>query len=1130
MRLHSSLEAKVLLAFGTAIFVVLVLCGITWSLAANGADAARQIERTQQVLRALSQARSATLQAELSTQSYRITGDGQHLAERDAATSRRDLLLQQIRQLTNDSLPQQARWTELRAVVDQRVALSRQIETVRRAQGQEAASALVATAPLKETRMRTHRLLDAMEQDERLRLEQRSEARERTGQSMQWVGALATVILSAQLVATYLMMRRQWRRADSSRQQLEDSEERLAVTLRSIGEAVMTTDTQGRVTHMNPVAERLTGWPMAQALGRPAQEVLRMAEDADGSPLACPISDVLHSVEPQARERDLMLLSRDGHSHPISMNATPKLDQAGRLRGTVLVFRDVMLERLAQRSIEAQNTWLAERVQERTAQLHESEAHLRNVTSNVPALIAYVDAGQRYVYANQQYRERFAPERSDITGCTVAEILGDKRYAMASPLVHSVLQGEAQTYDWEPFPGVWQVISYVPQRDAEARVVGYYVLGTDITDRKRAEEEIRGLNGRLELQVRDLERVSRALRTLSAGNRTMLRAQDEDELLRDMCNAIVTVGGYGAAIIWYRDRATGSLLAMAQCSYPGGLAALRVLKVSCDADGFGAGVAGSAVRTGEVSSVGDMAADEAYAPWRHHLAGHRSALGCPLRVGGEVIGTLAIYDPEPDTFDADEITLLSESADDLAFGIATLRARAERERERAAMYRLMHFDALTGLPNQTQFAAALDAAVALGHHEGRPFAALQINIDRLREVNDALGFSHGDAMLQEFAERLRLAAPEQALVARLRGDEFAILIPGGDRQAAAALAQQVDARLAVPFQIADIPLDVSFKTGIVLFPEHGATPHDVFRHMDIALHQARQRGSKHAFFDAERNLDQPSRLSMASELKQAIDRDQLRLYLQPKVDMRSGRVCGAEALVRWQHPVRGLVPPGEFIELAEHTGLIKPLTEWMLVAVLGLNRDWVTQGCALPIAVNLSARNLRDEDLLDLIRQLLSSFQTAPGLLELEITESTLMEDATFALRVLHDLRELGIPLHIDDFGTGYSSLSYLQRLPVECIKIDQSFVRDMSRSKDSATIVRSTIDLVHDLGRLIVAEGVETAADWAQLAGLGCDTAQGYFIARPMPAAEFQAWLQGFVPPAAPAGLNQQHRADQAG
>jgi diguanylate cyclase (GGDEF)-like protein/PAS domain S-box-containing protein len=1116
VRLRYSFEAKVLLAFGMAMLVVLVLCAITWSLAGDAAEAVQQVERTQTMLHALAEARSTTLQAELSTQSYRMSGDEQHLTERDSAMARREGLLQTMYRLTQDDPTQRARWAELRAVVDQRKALSRQIEAVRKTEGAAAAAALVKAAPLAETRVRTHRLLDALEQDERQRLARRSAERESTGQRMRLVGALGTVMLAVQLVATYLLMRRQWRSAESSRRQLEDSEERLAITLRSIGEAVLATDMDGLVTRLNPPAERLTGWPMAQALGRHVEDVVRIADEAGGPLAASPVVIVLQNGEAQIRERGITLLARDDSACPIAISATPKRDLAGRLRGAVLVFRDVTLERQALRSIEAQNEWLAERVQERTTQLRESEAHLRSVTTNVPALIAYVDDAQRYAYANQHYCERFAPDRPDITGCTVREILGSGRYAIASPLIARVLQGEAQTYDWEPFPGIWQVISYVPQRDAAEHVVGYYVLGTDITERKRAEEKIRTLNGELELRVRDLERVSRALRTLSAGNRVMLRAREEEALLHSMCEAIVTTGGYGLAIIWYRaSDSSSALLPMAEHGYPGGLAALRLLKVTWAEGEFGAGVAGIAARTGQASTVGDMSSDPAYASWRQHLAGHRSALGCPLRVGDEIIGALAIYDAEPDTFDADEVTLLTESADDLAFGIATLRGRADQERASATMYRLTHFDALTGLPNQAEFAAALETAVDLGHREGHSFAALQTNIDRLREVNDALGFAHGDAMLREFAARLRAAAPAHATVARLRGDEFAILVPGAGSQAASALALQLDEQLALPFQVADIPLDVSFKTGIVLFPEHGATPHDVFRHMDIALHQAKRRGTRHAFFDARRHNDQPIRLSMASELKRVIDGDQLRVYLQPKIDMSSGHVCGAEALVRWQHPQRGLVPPMEFIELAEHTGLIKPLTEWMLESVLTLSRDWVNEGRALPIAVNLSARNLRDEDLLERIRQLLARFGTTPGLLELEITESTVMDDAEFALGVLHGLRELGIPLHIDDFGTGYSSLSYLQRLPVDYIKIDQSFVRDMSRSKDSAAIVRSTIDLVHDLGRRIVAEGVETQADWEQLARLGCDVAQGYFMARPMPAADFAAWRQGYTPPA---------------
>ncbi|RZJ13796.1 MAG: EAL domain-containing protein [Rubrivivax sp.] len=1114
VQLRTSFQTRLLLTFGTAMLVVLVLCGITWSLARDAAEAAQQVERTQDVLGALAQARSTTLQAELSTQNFRISGDEQHLADRDAAIARREVLLKKLHGLTLDAPTQQARWAELRAVVDERIALTRHIEAVRRAEGAAAAGVLVAASPLKETRVRTHRLLDAMEADERQRLEERSAKRERSGRSMQLVGTLVAAVLLAQLITTYLILRRQLHEAAHGRRELEDSEERLSITLRSIGEAVMATDIAGGVTRMNPVAERLTGWAAAEALGRSVDEVFRVADEA-GNTLACPVAEVLDGGTALSREQDLVLLARDGEKCPVAMSVTAKRDLQGRLRGTVLVFRDMTLERQALRTIEAQNVWLAERVEERTAQLRESEAHLRAVASNVPALIAYVDAKEHYVYANPQFRERFAPDRADIIGCTVAEILGSERYAIASPVIAKVLQGQAQTFDWEAFPGVWQAINQVPQFDAQERVVGYYVMGTDITERKLAEARISALNDELALRVRDLERVSRALRTLSAGNRTMLRARDEDELLASMCTAIVTVGGYDIAVIWYRGE-DDSLRAMASHGYPGGLEALRVLNVSCAADEFGAGVAGVAARTGETTTVGDMHSDPTYAPWRHHLSGCRSALGCPLQVGGRIIGVLAIYDTEPETFDADEVTLLTESADDLAFGISTLRAAAEQESARATMHRLTHFDALTGLPNPTQFAATLEAAIEIGHREGRPFAALQTNIDRLREVNDALGFAHGDAMLRGFAERLRAAAPPEALVARLRGDEFAVLIPGGDRLAATAVAQQMEERLALPFEVADIPLDVSFRTGIVLFPEHAATPHDVFRHMDIALHQARQRGARHAFFDAERHRDQPIRLSMASELRRAITGGELRVYLQPKVDMRSGQVCGAEALVRWLHPVRGLIPPMEFIQLAEHTGLIKPLTEWMLHAVLALNREWAQAGRALPIAVNLSARNLRDEDLLAQIRRMLATYNTAPGLLELELTESTLMDDAQFALGVLHELHALGVPLHIDDFGTGYSSLSYLQRLPVACIKIDQSFVRDMSRSKDSATIVRSTIDLAHDLGRLIVAEGVETAGDWAQLAALGCDIAQGYFIARPMPADEFSAWRQGFVPPSA--------------
>lgn len=1113
MKPRSKFETQVLFAFGMAILVAAGLSGIIWNLAGAAAEAAQQVSRVQQILHALAQAKVSTLQIELSTQSFRISGDTARLTERDAAVDKRERLLKQIEQLAMDDAALQQHWRQLREVIAQRLAISREIERLRKTQGQVAADAYVSQAPLQETRTRVHHLLDEMEQQERHRLEVRSAEQQRTGRRLRAVGGIAAALLLALLAATFVVIRRQLREAEASRRLLEDSEERLSITLRSIADAVMATDMDGHITRMNPVAERLTGWSFVEAQGLPVDEVFSIVDEGSGQQLTGPVAAVLSSGQAQSRERGVALQERGGHTCPIAMSVSPKRDLGGRIRGTVLAFRDVSLERQAQRSIETQNELLAERVQERTAQLRQSEAHLLSVTRNVPALIAYVDAGRRYVYANQQYQQCFAPERESIVGCTVRDILGETRYALADPMITKVLSGEAQTYDWQPFAGIWQVINYVPQHDASGQVVGYYVLGSDITERKHAEDRINTLNAELESRVQELERVSRALRTLSAGNRTMLRASDEAELLKSMCQAIVTVGGYGMAIVWYRaDDEFKSLRPMAECGYPSGLEVLRRLKVSWADGEFSGGAAAASMRSGQTCVVTDMYEAASYKPWQASLAGFRSVLACPLRIDEVTFGVLAIYDTEPDTFDADEVTLLTESADDLAFGIATLRARAEQERVRAAMYRLTHHDALTGLPNEAQFAEALGQAIERSLPEERPFAILQTNIDRLREVNDALGFDHGDQMLREFGARLSEAAPSSALVARLRGDEFATLLFNGDRSAATALLQRMEELLAAPFAVADIPLDVSSKTGIALFPEHGTTPHDLFRHMDIAVHQARKRGVRHAFFDpAQDTHDHPARLTMASELRRAIEGEQLRLYLQPKVEMASGRVCGAEALVRWMHPARGLVPPGDFIELAEHTGLIRPLTDWMLAAVLRQSRLWVDDGYALPIAVNISARNLRDEGLPERIWQLQSELALEPGLLELEITESTLMDDAEFSLGMLMALREQGIPLCIDDFGTGYSSLSYLQRLPVSYIKIDQSFIRDMSSSKDSAVIVRSTIDLVHDLDRRIVAEGIETQEHWDQLLRMGCDIGQGYFIARPMPTEEFQAWWRRF-------------------
>lgn len=1112
-----SFESRLLAAISAAVLVVAALSLTIWKVADDATRSAQWVSHTHELLHLLARTRGYTLQVELTSQGFRQNGDPAYLQERNQAISSREDSLLSIRRLITDNPQQLQRWQQLRQVINQRLAIARQAEHIRKTQGMQAANAYVAQAPLLQTRILAYRLLSEMDSEERRLLAMREAAYNQARQTLVHAGALVGGMLVLLLVATYVLVRRQMRVTEENRRALADSEESLATTLHSIGDAVLATDTVGRITRMNEVAEQLTGWPLAQAIGQPVQAVFRIINELTREPALDPVAAVLASGRTQALANHTALIARDGSECPIADSAAPIRDTAGALRGVVLVFRDVSAERRAEQTIREQNTLLALHVQERTAQWHASEDHLRSVIGTVPAMIAYVNAERCYVYVNEQYRQCFAPELADLAGHAVADILGAERYAIAGPLIDKVLQGEPQSYDWQPFGGVWQNIRYVPKTDADGRIAGYYVLGTDITERKRFEQQIVTLNSELGMRVRELEHVSRALRTLSAGNRAMLRAGEEQQLLDSMCRAIVRAGGYTMAVIWYlQDDDPMQLCPMAHEGYPGGLAALRELGLRVDDSERGQSVSPRAIRSGEVQLVRDMQLDPHHAPWRDQLHGPTSGLACPLRVGGKVIGALTIYDAEADTFDADEIALLTESSEDLAFGIATLRTQAEQEQIRASMHHMMRYDALTGLPNVLQFEEVLSAALAACAQSGQQLATLQFNIERLGEINDALGFVYGDQVLRDFGNRLQSSVRQPALVARVRGDEFAVLLPDRDAAAALSIVDEIEHSLLRPFPVADIELDVTARAGIALFPDHGTTPHDLLRRMDKAVHQAKKQGLSHVIFDPGQAQAQAERLIMVGELRRAIEGGELRLYLQPKVAFDSGQVCGAEALVRWQHPRRGLLFPGVFIALAERTGLIRPLTEWVISAALDQLQRWQAQGCAVPIAVNLSARNLRDEGLQVKIRQWQAERALSAGWLELEITESSVMEDPELALNLLHALRADGIPLYMDDFGTGYSSLSYLQKLPVDYIKIDQSFVANMSSSNDSAMIVRSTIDLVRDLGRKTVAEGVESLAHWQQLSALGCDFAQGYFIAKPMPAEVFQDWVASYTPPVA--------------
>lgn len=606
-----------------------------------------------------------------------------------------------------------------------------------------------------------------------------------------------------------------------------------------------------------------------------------------------------------------------------------------------------------------------------------------------------------------------------------------------------------------------------------------------------------------------LQRINRSLKTLSAGNRAVVRSDNEQMLLAEMCRIIVEIGGYRLAWVGYAEQDRNKTVRpMAQAGYEEGY--LATLNLTWADTERGRGPTGTAIRSGQPCIARNIQTDPAFAPWREEARkrGYASSIALPLRVNGETVGALCIYAEEPDAFDREEVVLLSEIANDLAYGIAALSTRAEREQAHETIRRMAYHDSLTDLPNHAYFEERLQQALSEASTRGQSLAVLLLDLDRFREINDALGFHQGDLLLKDVGRRIRGALKEDELVACMRGNEFGILLPVSDTDHAAGAARRILDALGAPFTMSGLILNVSAAVGISLFPQHGTETIRLIRHADVAMRQAKKSGKGHAFYTAEQDEGGLKRLALAGELRRAIEEDELVLHYQPKIDMRTGRVCGAEALVRWMHPQQGMIPPDEFIPLAEHSGLIKPLTDWVVEAALRQSSDWRHAGVALPVAVNLSARNLRDTELLSTMARLVAAWGAEAGWLELEITESAVMDDPVGALEILSRLSDLGFTLFIDDFGTGYSSLGYLQKLPVDSLKIDKSFVIDMQADKDSATIVRSTITLAHDLGLKVVAEGVENQAVWDRLAALGCDVAQGYHISKPLPAEQFKEWL----------------------
>lgn len=515
------------------------------------------------------------------------------------------------------------------------------------------------------------------------------------------------------------------------------------------------------------------------------------------------------------------------------------------------------------------------------------------------------------------------------------------------------------------------------------------------------------------------------------------------------------------------------------------------------------GVTGRAFRTGSVQVVNDVRSDPDFVNLLADSFEPHAELAVPIVLRGEVLGVLNLECSHRDEFSADDARVMEAFADHVALVL-------DRGRQRDELRRLALFDGLTGLPNRQHFRQILADAIDQAEIPGGSFTVVYLDLDRFREVMDAFGQEIGDDILRQVGTRIASALPPTDAVARFGGDRFAVLARSAKDYVGATLAAGgiLDV-LREPLTARDQSVYLEASVGAAVYPDQAETVDGLIRKAEVAMHVAKEAGGGSALYAVDDDPQSERRIRLMTDLRNAIAHGDLELAYQPKIEVTTGRLVGVEALVRWRHATRGLLPPGEFVPLAERTGLIKPLTLWVIGEALRQCRRWTEDGYEIPVAVNLSMRNMSDPLLFDGIDRLLRSSGVPAHMLELEITEGTMMRDPDRTIGLLTRFRDRGLHLAIDDFGTGHSSLAYLDRFPVHEVKIDRSFVHDLAESATHGAIVRTVTDLCHSFGLRVVAEGVEDRGAWDRVARLGCDVLQGYEAGRPADAAEITRRLR---------------------
>lgn len=731
-------------------------------------------------------------------------------------------------------------------------------------------------------------------------------------------------------------------------------------------------------------------------------------------------------------------------------------------------------------------------------QLRESEEKFRQLIEQASDGIFVSDPEGRFLLVNSAGCKLLGYSEEELLGLKIAETYLEEERPLHLERMRRVPSGAAVRFeriarhkDGSTFP---TEVSLTQLKNGT--VQGFF---NDITERRAQEQKI--------------VRLSRIQAVLSGINSAIVRIRDRHDLFREACRIILEHGGFNLGWIGVLDQATGKLIAVAQAGLPEETIS-TVFNGSIGLVPAGAAAVTIRDRRTAIDNViedapGTIPAGHEPDSIRVRLAaielGAKSVISLPLVVEGEIFGVLTVYAPDRNFFDDEEVKLLDELAVDVSFGL-TFIAKEEK------VDYLAYYDTLTGLPNRTLFFDRLGRQLATAERERRSVALILLDIDRFRMVNDTLGRQAGDILLQAISQRIKDSVRDEDTVARTSADSFAIAVAGAWRLQ--DVAHLVEARsrslFGKSFTIGGEELRISATVGAAVYPNDAANQENLVANAEAALRSAKQQNVPLLFYAPEMNAQAAESLRLENRLRRALENQELVLWYQPKTDLKTGKVTGMEALMRWQDPESGLIPPMKFIPVMEQTGMILEAGSWALSQVAVDCRRWVSEGLKPPrIAVNVSPIQLRQKDFVSTVIEAAQATEEAGGALDLEITESVIMENVDAIIPKLQTIRGLGVEIYIDDFGTGYSSLAYIARLPIHALKIDRSFVVGMTQNEESLNIVNSVISLAHSLKLRVVAEGVETDAQTTLLGQLKCDEFQGYLTSKPVPPEKVLALLR---------------------